>query len=648
MSDDELLAIFRAEVEEQLAELDRYLAATPAEWDADTIYRIAHNIKGAARMVGANSMREVAHALEDVLADWRAGAELDDTRIAAIRDGVEALRVCYHEHAGAAASNAGSDSWDDATTLRIRTERLDRLLGLAAGAAELEHGLEALRRDIDALVQEWEQWRRFRTANERDSTIDGLNRRFLALRRSLQQQQSQHLQWQAQFNEALRRLRMIRIGSLAAVWRRVLHEATEVAGVEAELVIEGDGIEVDRAVLEGVRDPLNHLLRNAVAHGIEPRAERLAAGKPAVGRIVVGAQVRGSWVCISVRDDGRGIDTAALDAGAGAGSWRERIFHSGVSTAGAVDALAGRGVGLDVVRRNVEALGGRVEVETTAGRGTTFRLHVPLTRLLTQGIVGRVADLLLVFPVDYVECVLGFRYEDLQRADGRDMLLVSDTPVPVTDVATVLGLAGESAGKVAAVIVRDGERRAAAVVEEIMGDRAFAVQPLPLQVRGLPALSGTTIVGHESIAYVVDVPALIATDARVATLRQQRRHEAKLRVLVVDDSVTSRTLERSILTAAGYQVDVATDGAEAWRMLSTAAVQVDAVVTDVEMPHMNGLELTRRIRAHDTLSRLPVVLVTSLGDEKERQAGAAAGADAYVVKGEFDQDQLLATLQRLI
>lgn len=721
--DDELLEVFRGEVEEQLDTLWNRLDGDFAAWDLVEICRLAHNIKGAARMVGIGSVRDAAHALEDLLTAWRDGALSGEAALAVeVQDGVRLLERCFTEPAAdlgadlaayrarvdgrlagnglvpAAAPDDPTDVPEQAMilpaeedlaataaetglpegadlatgaagpggTLRVHTQRIERLMELAGEFVGTVYRAQEQQQLAERVLEHLQELGHQHPDLARGANFRVFAREAAELRRRVEQDRLYQTQLSERLQDTIRMLRMVQMDTLGPALRRVIREASQVFDRPAELRIRGGQTEIDRGVLDQLRDPLVHLLRNAVAHGLEGPAERRRQGKPETGRIEFSARSWGSWVELMVADDGTGLDldrlrTRAVERGlvsaAAAAELSdeeacELAFLGGLSTLDQANEIAGRGIGLDVVRRNVMSLGGSVSLETHPGRGSRFLLRVPLTRLTTAGVVFRLAEQWLAVPTLAVERTVLVEPDDVHRAEGQDVIYVDGDPVTVQALEQLLGLPAESPEIRSAVVLADGGRRRALIVDEVLGDREFIIQGLSWNLDGLSLIAGTAVMEEGRIVYVLNAPALLAGTRAVvsgsvvadaAGNRQERR-----RILVVDDSVTSRTLEKNILTAAGYDVRTAVDGEAGWQLLQADPGGVDLVVTDVEMPRLDGLGLTRRIRSHDALAALPVILVTSLGNEEHKRAGAEAGADAYVVKGEFDQDELLRSVRRLL
>ncbi len=475
-------------------------------------------------------------------------------------------------------------------------------------------------------------------------------------------------------DEEVRRVRMLPFAEACQGLDRTARDLARAAGKEVHLTIEGGSVELDRSVLEGLKDPLRHLVRNAVDHGAEPPEERRAAGKPSAARVTIAAALRGAQVEVVVRDDGRGLDREALReqahrrhlaAPADEGELARLIFLPGLSTSRIITDVSGRGVGLDVVKSRVEALHGTVEVASEPGRGTRFTLTVPLTLTTLRAVLVTAAGQTFAFVGTNVQRLVRAAPAEIRSVAGREMLPLGGPPLPLASLAGVLGLRGGpdasaappggSDGKketrLPVVIVAAGERRMAFAVDEFLDEREIVVKSLGARVRRLRHVSAATLLPSGKIALVLSAAHLVrsALGRAAAVLRPdagEAAPPAPKRLLVVDDSVTTRTLEKSILEAAGYEVLTAVDGRAAWQALQEK--DFDLVVSDVDMPQMDGFALTEAVRASPRLKELPVVLVTARENDQDRTRGVEAGADAYLVKSGFDQKNLLDTIAQLL
>ncbi len=468
-------------------------------------------------------------------------------------------------------------------------------------------------------------------------------------------------------DEDVRRVRMLPFAEACQGLERVAHDLAQAGGKEVELVIEGGDVELDRSVLEGLKDPLRHLVRNALDHGVEPPAQRRAAGKPPRARVTVAAVLRGTQVEVVVSDDGRGIDLPALRRRA-----RERrlpepaddrelarlVFEAGLSTAERVTDVSGRGVGLDVVKSRVEALHGTVDLTFAPGGGTRFSLAVPLTLTTVRALLVVAAGQTFALVGTNVQKLLRVAPQELRSVAGREMLSLGGSPLPVVSLAETLGLPGAEGpagrAKLPALVVAAGAQQMAFVVDELLAEQEVMIKGLGPRVRRAPHVAGATLLPSGRIALVLNAASLVRT--ALARLRAAGRRPAaalapsaapvKKRLLLAEDSLTTRTLEKTILEAAGYAVTAARDGAEAWQLLQERGA--DLVVSDVEMPHMDGFALTEAVRASPRFRELPVVLVTAREDERDKARGIEVGANAYLVKSAFDQRELLETIAQLL
>lgn len=451
------------------------------------------------------------------------------------------------------------------------------------------------------------------------------------------------------FQEDLKEVRMVPVGPVLEPYRRMVRDLAHGLGKEVTLELEGEHVRIDKRLLEMLRDPLLHLLRNAVDHGIEPAEQREQAGKPRRGRILLAAASREGQVFLDLSDDGGGIDAArvkevAIERGLltpeaaeklGEQEAIELVFQPGFSTSRNVTSTSGRGVGLDVVRENLVKLGGRLEVRTFTGRGTRFQLSLPLTLAASRGLLVEASRQLYCLPAGAVDEVLTVEPQEIGAAQGQLVLERRGRALPFYRLDDLL--AGRPLSRPArhgfALVIVASDKRLVLGVDELHGQEEVVVKGLAPGTPRLPLVSGATTLADGRLVTVLDPAALFfaAQGSRAAKSGPAGR---KATVLVVDDALTSRTLLASVLERAGMQTVLAADGEAALASLTSG--DIDLVVTDLEMPNLDGIGLVRRIRAHPQWSTLPVVMVSSLGSAEDRARGAEAGADAYVVKRDFD------------
>ena len=450
----------------------------------------------------------------------------------------------------------------------------------------------------------------------------------------------------------------------------IVRELARDQGKEADLLVSGEDIEIDRRVLDELKDPLIHLLRNCIDHGIEKPDARREQGKPGRGSVTISARpVEGSRVELTVADDGAGIDTAkvgkaAVRLGLLAADEAERlaeadvigqIFHSGLSTSPIITDLSGRGLGLAIVREKVEKLGGTIAVTSTPGMGTTFRLLVPLSLATFRGVFVDVAGRRFAIPTASVVRVSRVRPDEIKTVENRQTLTLGERAMSLVRLRDVLELSGPDGRTNGAarpvVVVRAADREVAFLVDEVQGEQEVMVKGLGRQLARVRNVGGACIAGSGAVIPILDAADLVESASTAGAPDQMdtapdTAPARRGRLLIAEDSITARTLVKSILEGAGYEVVATVDGMDALTRLKTEAF--DLLVSDVDMPRLNGFELTAKIRADKNLAELPVVLVTALGSQQDREYGIEVGANAYIVKSDFDQGNLLEIVRRLL
>jgi len=469
----------------------------------------------------------------------------------------------------------------------------------------------------------------------------------------------------------VKEMQLLPFVSLLEILPRFARELAREQGKDIELVFQGGEIEIDRRLLEEMKDPLIHLLRNGIDHGIEKPALRKEKQKSQHGTIIVAISQQDSGkVEIRIADDGAGIDAASVKVAAGklgivspeaAENLDEAetlalVFQSGISTSPLITDVSGRGLGLAIVREKVERLGGTVALESRSGAGTEFRIVLPLTLANFQGVIVRAGGHLFIIPAINVERAVRVAKQDIQTVENRETIVLDGQVVSLAWLSDTLemprkGTTGESADTLQAVVLALGTQRIAFRVEEVVGEQEVLVKPLGPQLTRVRNVAGASVLGTGQVVPVLNVPDLLKSAVKrsmapLAPAAEKRGETEKQSILVVEDSITSRALLKNILESAGYRVTTAVDGADAYTTLKTGTF--DLVVSDVEMPRMDGFDLTAKVRADRQFAELPVVLVTALGSREHRERGIDVGANAYIVKSSFDQSNLLEVIGRLI
>lgn len=722
---EQLLAIFRDEAHEELDELRQLvgsligLTGTQAAEAFGTAMRLAHSLKGASCTVGLEDMSRLAHVLEDVLLGLQDGTltapresaleaagrsvevmvglvdgiPVDASRaiasllalvpshesttesVAPVRDNAPQAPKRVAASTGSIAepspylTEAGDESHQDASlatkqrAIRVAVERIDELVRQAgellathAESAELHAELEELGDEFQSLLDELGLDKHRRALDWFGRLESHITRARASLRR--------HTRLTSELTGAVRRMRMVPVSAFAATFRRCVADAAQQTHHDVDLELVGGEVELDKQVLDRIVEPMLHLLRNAVDHGIEAAEDRSRGGKRRRGRVLMTARLSGDIVELAVHDDGRGFDLERIRAAAEARALRSKeqlslmtdaelldlMFATGFSTAGHVSQISGRGLGLDVVRRSVEECGGRVEL-SVPGRlgGASFLLLLPVNVLSVHSLLVRSGQGVYAIPIDTVERTLRFLPSEV-RANGREFVLdVEGQPLHLHDLATLLGKhtgQTQSRGRPngIAVVLRRAGRVLAAEVDEVIADQEYAITRLPWNFRSVPGVAGVVALPDSQVAVALDVGFLLRRSGEALRSESSAQAVKKTRILVADDSLTARTLAKNALSAAGYSVTAVVDGLKAWQILLREDFAL--LVSDVRMPNLTGIELTERVRSHERLRTMPVVLITTESTPEDIQRGLSAGADEYVIKGPMQQQKLLDAIAR--
>lgn len=683
MAEDEILAqlreIFRGELADQVRLLQRQrailLRAQSSEQERQEaifeIYRAVHSLKGAARSVGEHEIVVLCHAFEEALGDARHGRPVE---LAVAKDVVDQAlaqleRIVEPDEDAERAPVAAAPPERADETMRVSVARVARLmqscnglaglLGAGGSQFDVEGPLAAIRqtlRDFKALgpaipnLQE--------SVNDALAACASLGRAWM-LRQTREAIVQTNLR--SKILDVSRQVRELRLLAAQDLVLSIEQAATEHAAQLGKVVLfESQGADtlLDRDILGRVRTPLIHLVHNAIDHGLEAAHERQALGKPTRGSLRFEVRTFGDEVRFALQDDGRGLDLAALEAQAVRlelvapdveRSDRERAelaFLPGLSTRSVATETSGRGVGLDVVRRRVQELQGRVTLSTRPGEGTRIELWIP-TQLNAITAITVVCDQIdYLIPVPAVERILRPKPEHVRRMEeGTWLALEGGEIVPLTRLSALLG--GADSGSVGpCVVLEHAPRKIALWVDRVLDVRESLSHPLGPRAIGSAFVSSAAVSSEGVVLPVLDVEELVK-HARPGVPLADEKCRQRRRVLVVDDSITTRQLVRTILEGAGHDVALAEDGEAAWRAIQTRG-PFDLVVSDIEMPALNGLQLLARLRATRATTNVPVVLVTALESDHDRRRALELGADAYVVKSAFDQRTLLDTVEDLL
>ncbi len=602
------------------------------------------------------------------------------------------------EAAGAVVTaTSPADSNYHIETIRVPTRNLDALMTqvgeLTVTKIRIAHRLA----EVDAIVSLWEEWsrdlflNRFLLEEMRKGTsnlqklenfhnrtethLEQLGTLVNQIRRTLSEDTARLELISEDLEEEIRTLRLLPLSTLFNLFPRLVRDLARQEGKAIELVIEGGDTRADKRILEEMKDPLMHLLRNAVDHGIESPAERERRGKPAMGTIHLRGYQTPTHIVIEVSDDGRGLDLEQIKQTAlkrrivteeelsslSPSQIQNLIFEPGFSTRSLVTEVSGRGVGLDVVRTHVDRLKGNIQVLSTPGQGCTIRLQLSMTLATAHVLIVALRGESYAIPVEAVETACLVHLDSVFTIENRPTILHQDQPVSVAYLADLLELPNSdngkrgnlaSAQKLPCIILRVGEEQLGVFVDALLDEQDVVLKPQSQLLKRVRNISGATILGTGRVCMVLNPGDLIKSVRRLGqqqgrqVVTAQPTDQRRLSILLVEDSIATRTQEKRILEGAGYEVVAAVDGIDGFNKLQTRPF--DAVVSDIQMPNLDGLGLTQRIRQHKEYSELPIILVTTLASEEDKRRGAEAGANAYITKSSFNQDVLLETLKRLI
>jgi two-component system, chemotaxis family, sensor kinase CheA len=676
--------IFLREADEHLTALQKGLLILEKEpGDAALIHELlrnAHTLKGSARMVGLEGISAIAHKMEDMLIEIEEGQRcVDSDGIDMLLQGSDAIarltaalakgeepqldveRFLETFDLGESVAEPPKEVGRQETevlgdTVRANVKTLDSLVNLIGELIINKKRFEDKVFQLKGICQEFatlapeERLREFHRGLEEDVLylnylIQGLHGQAMALR-------------------------MLPLKTVTEGFQRLVRDLAKEQGKEVRLEVSGDHIEVDRMLLESLKPMFLHMLTNAVDHGIEKPAERTAQGKPPRGTIRIAARLEGNSAWIEIRDDGRGMDPArikqvALRRGLIDKEEAEILrddealyltLKPGFSTSEIVTDVSGRGVGMDVVKKNIEKVKGNLILKSEVGKFSELTLQLPLTLSVIEALMIVCGGECYAVPLTYVQETIKVRSEDINTVAGKEVVAVRGMTTPLVSLAHLLGLPAKKvlleSGKISAIILKQRDQTLACTVDATLGSSEIVVKGLGGQLADVNYVFGATILGDGNPALILDVPDIFAVSEGAGTtgfrraLEESQAIRLKGNILVIDDSITTRTMERSILVANGYQVALAVSGEDA--LEKVAGDRFDLVICDIEMPGINGFEVTKRLRTLEEYRDVPVIIVSSLSRDEDKRKAIEAGAQAYIVKGSFNQGTLLDTVETLI
>ena len=684
------LRYFRIEARELVDQISAgvlELDQQPGPEPVARLLRHAHTLKGAARVVRQQEIADRAHEFEEVLVPHRGDSaplaadqmrellRLNDeieryvTALDPPASGADAPDAAPAPSGGPAAGSGTAPEEEPAP--RAATADLDELLDAIGEAnariAPLREGRRTLARLHRTVIGLGE---RLRAGSEpaRDAgaraTVQRLAGELGALGRRLTDAVDQVERELDEVRGRAEGLRLVAAGTIFTSLHRAVRDAADAEGKRVRFVGRGAEVRMGPNLLNAVSGAFLHVVRNAVVHGIEPAADRLAAGKPAEGTVTVEVERRGRWAAFRCVDDGRGFDLTALhrtaqvrgllapgDPAPGPEKLLDLVLHGGISTSAAVTEVAGRGIGMDVVRDVAARLHGQVSIRNRPGEGATVEIVIPLTLLSMNGLIVEAAGTVTTVPLDAVRRCVRMPPEAAAAATATGRLTHDGRVVPYLPLARTLtagpAVPDDSAAGVAVVLAADGDTVAIGV-DRLAGTTTLVARPLPDLAPAAPVIGSVSIDLDGNPRLVLDPHGLVAEVRRdrVGAGPAPAQAAPPPPILVVDDSLTTRMLERSILESAGYEVDLAASGEEGLEKARSRAYGL--FLTDIDMPGIDGFAFVAQTRADPALAHVPAILVSSRATAEDRQRGTEAGAAAYVVKGEFNQEELLAHIRRLI
>ncbi|MDI6703893.1 MAG: hybrid sensor histidine kinase/response regulator [bacterium] len=661
---------FKEEAKEHLQDLNAFLLVLEKEpRNATTlseIIRVCHTLKGSARMVGFLDIDKIAHGMEDIFQEVKEGRlelngqlfdllfESFDT-INALLEGrlakADFICHCFDKVKRGEGIEVKPRKKEEKVrdvriieeTVRVKLEHLDRLVNLIGEVVINQNRFKQMIGNL----------------SDPKNPLSKLKEDILRMDLIIDDLQQVALQ-----------MRMMPVSIIFDLFPRAVRDLAKEYDKEVELEIRGGETNLDKKILEYINDPLIHLVRNAISHGIESKDERLKLRKPEKGRIILSAYEEGDHIIISIEDDGRGIDIdsvkeVAIKKGLINKEDLEKMSRKDLlylicepefSTSKTVNDLAGRGVGMDVVKRNIEDLKGTISIDSEPGIYTRITLSLPLTLAITRVLLISLNGQVFGIPTSLVVEILKIQKEEIKTIETYQAIQVRGETLPLVRLKDILGLedvfeSEERDDKLNVVIITFQEQKIGFLVDEVISEQEVVIKSLDKILRKQEFVTSSTILGGGEVVIILHIPDLVKSARLLKSrvrfgVKEGSKKVGTRRILVVEDSLTTRELEKGILEGAGYEVEVASDGEEAMNKVKERSF--DLIVTDIKMPRMDGFELTRRLKSDDRYKDIPVVIVTAREKEEDREKGAEVGAQTYVVKSRFSQEDLLDTIERLI
>ncbi|MBA2649199.1 MAG: response regulator [Legionella sp.] len=694
----QLVETFKVELDEKCQTITDCLFAleknnSPSEFTKilEAIFRAAHNIKGSARSIGITHVSEIAHEIESLFSaieskELQISNDIINLCLFAV-DGMRSAMKSFseqtplafdidelHEHLqhykpmksselpnlvpqvdGKKTVHQDTTEYD---SIRVPIKQIDHLSALIEQIQATKIALEAQGTELHKS-----------TSTFKSSNGENVLQPIVHLSKLINKHLLELSTITNSLQEEIRRLRLIPASTLLRQLARTVHDLAHELNKKVELEIRGDQVRMDKVILDGLKDPLIHLLRNAIDHGIESPEIRTNLGKTEHGNIILEVSDEGNQIEMTLSDDGAGLDykniaqTALNKKLISQAEFdmikpeilNEFIFRPEFSTKELITDISGRGIGLAIVKSTVNNIKGQVGITSEMGKGTTFHFQLPLTLSSDRGLIIKSGGQLFVIPTSAVEHVLILNGDDIHEVGTNQVVLFNQKPLPLCDLSELLHLTQKdhpNQDKLPILVLARGQERVALLVEEIIGEREIVTKPLNSPLIHVPCIAGGTLLGSNEVIMVLNAGEVIHSALFLGNtnpLHSNETSSSKVRsphILLVEDSITTRTLEKNILENNHYKVTIATNGKEAWELLQKHSFSL--VITDVEMPKMDGFELTSLIKKNEKLQAIPVIIVTSLSNEEQKKRGIEVGANAYIVKNNFESTELLDIVGQLV
>lgn len=693
----QLIEMFRTELDEKLQIITDGLLLLEKNKEGinptiiEEIFRAAHNIKGSAHSIGATKVGEIAHEIESIFTDLRQQKKrITSEIITNCFHYVDAMRLAMHSFSKSPYSpkdnvpsresialtpittlesnnSSGSSETNKYETIRVALDQINVVSTLVEQMQINKIAIEDLYFELSKFVA---------NSKELSSQVMGSSEQMAPLYHLACQlcknMRNKVNELDITVNSLQNEVRLLRLVPASTVLRhltRTVRDMAQELNKSIEFEITGDSVKLDKTILEGLKDPITHLLRNAIDHGIESPEIRKKNGKSEAGKITIQIVEEGNQILIDIKDDGAGIDSKVIAQTAlkkhnmthtvldlmTESNLLELIFLPEFSTKEVINEISGRGIGLDVVRQNVKDLKGTVTVTTQKGMGTSFHLRLPLTLSSDRGLSIKSAGQLFFIPINAIEHLMTIDVSDIHEVEASQIILFNKKPVSLFTLSDLLNLTPPTKvlpERLPVVVLKKDWHFMALVVEDIIGEREIVIKPLQPPLNHVPSVVGGTLSMTGEVIIVLDPISLINQALQLDNINRIKISSKGLTerachpILLVDDSITTRTLEKNILETNNYQVTVAVDGKDALDLLQKHTFSL--VITDVDMPNLNGFELTKHIKKSDRLKDIPVIIVTSQDSEAHKKLGVDAGADAYIVKHQFESTELLEIVGQLV